>query len=552
MMREPMSWDTLLCAKRQSSSVKKQGDDRNEFQRDYHRIVGSASFRRLQDKTQVFPLDNSDFIRTRLTHSIEVSSFAKSLGQSCFLELLENERGKEGSQRRSNIPNHEQMVEICNILECAGLLHDIGNPPFGHFGEYSIRNWFSAHLKDYSFHGEKLSDVLTEQMKGDLLHFEGNAQALRLLTKLHYLVDENGMHLTYALLNTIIKYPVDSIHINKDSGNIKDKKMGYYYAESELFRDITESTGAVDCRYPLVYLLEAADDIAYSTADVEDGVKKGYVTFEDLVDALNQDKYKAILSGADEQERYEELTGKLRENYKRAVGQGVSNAKVNAVQNWIVSVAQNELLKAARIGFVTNYDDIMAGTYKKELLSEYPVGKALISALKDLAFKKVFQHKDIAKIELSASTMIDFYLNHFVPAVIKYDADEWWDGDQIRKRGDNPDPCLFLDDVEKRYVKLISDNYIRAYQYAARRIDDRNELKQKETPEKTMKKQDINDNGEQGKRGNSQEKLCYERESQVNPEVEKLYLRLLLATDYICGMTDSYARDLYRQLNGIA
>ena len=119
--------------------------------------------------------------------------------------------------------------KICSILECAGLIHDIGNPPFGHFGEDYVRSWFEKNLSVLELGGEKLDKLLEPQMREDLYHFEGNAQALRLLTKLHYLVDENGMNLTYGLLNTIIKYPVPSTGINKKSGNIKDKKMGYYY-----------------------------------------------------------------------------------------------------------------------------------------------------------------------------------------------------------------------------------------------------------------------------------------------------------------------------------
>lgn len=279
-----MEWKNLLCEKRQSSSKGSNKNDlRNEFQKDYHRIICSASFRRLQDKTQVFPLDNSDFVRTRLTHSLEVASFAKSLGQTAFQYLIDNNKDDELTP--------EIKEKVCSILECAGLLHDIGNPPFGHFGEDSIRNWFKTNLSKIEYKGTSVENNLNEQMKNDLYHFEGNAQALRLLTKLHYLVDENGMHLTYALLNTLIKYPVSSCEINKKSGNIKDKKMGYYFAEQELFEDITESTGAINCRYPLTYLLEAADDIAYHTADIEDAVKKGFISYSQLLEELKSEKY---------------------------------------------------------------------------------------------------------------------------------------------------------------------------------------------------------------------------------------------------------------------
>lgn len=272
-----MNWKQLLCEKRRRSysTTSVSTDPRNEFQRDYHRIIGSASFRRLQDKTQVFPLDRGDFVRTRLTHSLEVSSFAKSLGQMIFRNILQYGRDKDLTA--------DDIEKICSVLECAGLIHDIGNPPFGHFGEDYVRDWFGKNLHRLEFRGKRIDEILSEQMLCDLYHFEGNAQALRLLTKLHFLVDGNGMNLTYTLLNTIIKYPVPSTGINKKSGNIKDKKMGYYYADKDIFEDIVNSTGAVNCRHPLAFILEAADDIAYKTADIEDAVKKGFVRYDQLI-----------------------------------------------------------------------------------------------------------------------------------------------------------------------------------------------------------------------------------------------------------------------------
>ena len=227
---ESMKWEQLLSSKRnrEFGGRSKAADLRSEFEKDYHRIIGSASFRRLQDKTQVFPLDKSDFIRTRLTHSLEVSSFGKSLGQNIGESILAYQKDSDFTPKMKE--------EICNILQCAGLIHDIGNPPFGHFGETVIRDWFRRNLPALLFRGECIDQVLEKQMCQDFYHFEGNAQALRLVSKLHYLVDEHGMNLTYALLGTIVKYPVSSLKIDKTTGNIKDKKLGYYYADQELMR----------------------------------------------------------------------------------------------------------------------------------------------------------------------------------------------------------------------------------------------------------------------------------------------------------------------------
>ena len=473
-----MEWKQLLCEKRQSASKSVNKTDlRNEFQKDYHRIICSASFRRLQDKTQVFPLDNSDFVRTRLTHSLEVASFAKSLGQTAFQYLIDNNRDEELTP--------EIKEKVCSILECAGLLHDIGNPPFGHFGEDSIRNWFRNNLSKIEFKGTSVEDYLNEQMKNDLYHFEGNAQALRLLTKLHYLVDENGMHLTYALLNTLIKYPVSSCGINKHSGNIKDKKMGYYFAEQELFEDITESTGAVNCRYPLTFLLEAADDIAYRTADIEDAVKKGFLNYSQLLEELRSEVY--IKKCADEQEMqsYNNAVDMLEMKYAKAKENDIPNPELNAVQNWIIYV-QGQLLYCASYGFTKNYQSIMNGSFSTEVINASR-GKALSDALGSIVCDYVFKSCEIYKTEIAAGNIINFLLDKFVPAAVIYDTDNE------------------LSPMDKRIIHLISDNY----------------------------------------------RQIYKIYSDGKDENEKLYLRLLLVTDYICGMTDSFAKRLYQELNGI-
>lgn len=473
-----MNWKELLCEKRRRSysTSAVSADPRNEFQKDYHRIIGSASFRRLQDKTQVFPLDRGDFVRTRLTHSLEVSSFAKSLGQMIFRNILQYKKDSELQE--------SDIEKICSILECAGLVHDIGNPPFGHFGEDYVRDWFRRNLPKMEFDGKKLDELLTPQMMGDLCNFEGNAQALRLLTKLHFLVDGNGMNLTYPLLNTIIKYPVPSTGINKKSGNIKDKKMGYYYADREIFEDIVNSTGAVDCRHPLAFILEAADDIAYKTADTEDAVKKGFISYSQLLYEL-KNTYMDKCADEGEHEEYRRAVEKLESYYAQALENGLSSPEQNAVQRWIIYV-QGVLLRCAAYGFTSNYSAIMEGTFPKEIIA-VSHGSALAYALGDMAYRFVFKSKEIYKLEVAAGKIYEFLLDKFTRAAVLYDTE------------------LESSAIEQRVMRLISENYIRAYKVSA-----------------------------EGK-----------------SEAEKLYLRLMLVTDYICGMTDGYARKLYRELSGI-
>lgn len=473
-----MKWSKLLCSQRARGTNRINPDDlRSEFQKDYHRIIGSASFRRLQDKTQVFPLDKSDFIRTRLTHSLEVSSFAKSLGQTVF----------EGVIRRGVDSEVTAKVkeDICSILECAGLIHDIGNPPFGHFGEDAIRTWFRENLSKLNYNDKPVTALLTEQMQQDFYCFEGNAQALRLLSKLHYLVDANGMNLTFALLNTIIKYPVPSTDIDKKSGDIRSKKMGYFYAEDELFKRITQNTGAENRRYPLTFILEAADDIAYKTADIEDACKKGIIGLDTLYDELKSERYISLCKNMEERSFYVDTVERLIHYQNRAKEHNISSPGANAIQNWVVYV-QLLLLNSAAESFIENYNKIMQGTFKNELLncsSVYP----LAFALSDIAYRFVFRSKPIQKLEIGEGTMLDFLMDKFVPAAVEYN------------------PCTHDNSINCKLMAMVSENY----------------------------------------------KYIYGVYSRDKSDEYKLYLRLMLITDYICGMTDSYAKNLYLELNGI-
>lgn len=467
-----MDWKTLLCDDRIRSFKKTSGNDlRTEYEKDYHRIIGSASFRRLQDKTQVFPLDRSDFIRTRLTHSLEVSSLARSLGQNTANSIL-TQIADSGF-----LPEYKEPV--CDILQCAGLIHDIGNPPFGHFGETAIQDWFREHLSRLTLRGVPLQELLSEQMQQDFYHFEGNAQAFRVVTKLHFLVDEHGMNLTKALLSTIIKYPVSSLGQDKKSGDIRTKKIGYFLGDQANFTDVREATGAYDRRHPLTFLLEAADDIAYRTADMEDAVKKGCISYERLLEELLQFQ-------PDRQTgQYRRIVSWLEEKYTKAVDKKYSRPDQNAVQNWIVS-AQGQMISGVTGSFTKNYREIMAGEYTEDLFLGTEV-ELLMEALGDIAYRYAFSTTPILKLEIAAKSIFDFLLERFVDAAVPYDTE------------------LPMSQVQKKMIDLISDNYKKTYE------------------------------------------IC----SHGKTEEERLYLRLLLVTDYLCGMTDSYAKDLYQELNGI-
>lgn len=477
-----------MCPERIRSVTRSaaSSDLRTEFEKDYQRIISSASFRRLQDKTQVFPLDKSDFIRTRLTHSLEVANFARSIGLMIGKRIISEGKDPDFTERTRE--------DICAVLECAGLLHDIGNPPFGHFGEDAIRDWFRRNLSDMDYYDGKLIDALNEQQIKDFTFFEGNTQALRVVTKLHFMVDEHGMNLTKALLATIMKYPGSSLEIGYDKNDpdrdIARKKMGYFYADRDVFTDVQSSCGTNGRRHPLAFALEAADDIAYLTADIEDAVKKRLVNFDILKKALED----AIAKAAERKSREDVLqaTGKALSSldyyYQKAITQQYEDPQVYAVQNWVVRI-QGMLLTSAVDSFVTHYDDIMNGLYKKELLADTPT-ELITDVLGSVALKYAFLSEPILKLEVAADAIFDFLLTSFVRALRYYDTPDWKEKATA---------------VDTKLVGLISSSYKQIYRIHAGKADDN----------------------------------------------EKLYLRLILATDYVSGMTDSYARRLYRELRGI-
>ena len=511
-----------MCADRPRGNVRKKGgsDLRTEFERDYHRIISSASFRRLQDKTQVFPLEQNDFIRTRLTHSLEVASFARSIGQNLGNKIISEKLDPDFTQ--------QMKEDIGSVLECAGLLHDIGNPPFGHFGESAIQDWFKENLPKMEYNGVPLTEFLTEQMVQDFYHFEGNTQALRVVTKLHFMVDDNGMNLTKALLATIMKYPGSSLDIadKKTNKNIARKKMGYFYADRETFHMVQEACGTNGARHPLCFALEAADDIAYRTADIEDAIKKKCLSFHTLIgelraacDAekiedfiadsmadcvkknavnitLKTETYEAETlkgktqgnEGSKKISTFENLIDKLENYYARALEMEYESPELYAVQNWIVRV-QGVMLTCATDSFVKHYDEIMAGTYEKELLADTE-GEALMNALGDIAYRHAFISEPILKLEVAANAIFSYLLGGLTKALLYYDTDAW-DAKSTA--------------VDQKMVGLISSSFMRTYKIY----------------------------------------------SEGRPENEKLYLRFLLATDYVSGMTDSYAKRLYQELRGI-
>lgn len=272
-----MQWSRLLSAQR----LGHQGAEpvtpaRNPFQKDWDRVVFCSAFRRLQDKTQVHSLPESDYVRNRLTHSLEVTSVGRSLGAQVGQTIL----GRHGLDKGGDLGGIG-AAEFGHIVAAASLGHDIGNPPFGHFGEATIQHWFRAGP------GAALIAGLSEAEQRDFLFFEGNAQGFRVMTRLQNWRDAGGLRLTCATLATFMKYPFGS-----RAADPQKKKFGHFVAETAYFDEVARNVGLHPlgqdrfARHPLTYLVEAADDICYSVVDIEDGFKLGRITFTEAEDRL--------------------------------------------------------------------------------------------------------------------------------------------------------------------------------------------------------------------------------------------------------------------------
>ena len=520
-MEMKMNWPDLLSNKRLGNEIvaNKHFEKKypfSEFERDYRRIISSASFRRLQDKTQVFPLDQSDFVRTRLTHSYEVAALAKTLGVMLPIALAKAEIKDAGTldiseKERIERAYKEELKDVPDILACAGLLHDIGNPPFGHFGEEIIKKWFSCNLKKFSIknEGQDQECAIDNELRNihfqDLVHFDGNAQALRVLTKLHFQDSDNGLNLTSAVLNTMIKYPTASDEVKKESTEgytLTNKKMGYNQEELEIFETITDNTGARKKRHPLAFLLEAADDIAYKTADIEDGYKKGLYTLDELLEYADHCILEAKNKGASigfTRTLFNELKCLREEVRSNKYRKQINNPDLYAIQNW-VPYAQEWLLYCAAYGFETHYASIMAGTYYDDLFHGTN-HQETVKIIDKIMRKFIFPNRNIVKLELAANEILSNLLDKFVSAALYHDK-EYSSAHYVEIQ------------AYRRLYGLISENHRETYKLAL----------------------------EDFKTGHTD---C------VKIREYDIYLRLLLVVDYISGMTDSYAKSLYQELNGI-
>ena len=386
-----MKWQQLISNKRfgQEKRHALRHDDRSEFKRDSDRLIYSAPFRRLQNKTQVFPLPGSVFVHNRLTHSLEVSSLGKSLGDDVAKRLIEKRPELRGTL----------FEEIGTIVQTAGLAHDLGNPPFGHSGEKAIQTFFTEG------EGQALKGRVSDRFWNDITHFEGNANAFRLLTHRFNGRREGGFVMTYSTLASIVKYPLASSLAGEHG------KFGFFTSEEADYQRIADELGILRkssegeplrfARHPLVYLMEAADDICYEIMDLEDSHKLKIISYEETRELL--------LSFFDEKTRTHIL--------ERIEEEGVTdeNEQVVYLRACVVGALESECVKA----FVEHEEEILEGTFEGSLIkhiSDLP--RQAYKHCQEVSKKKIYQSKLVLDVELSGYKIMETLMQNLIEAAV--------------------------------------------------------------------------------------------------------------------------------------
>jgi len=386
-----MKWDKLLSPARfgkDNPEITEPDLFRSEFQRDYDRIIFSSPFRRLQNKTQVFPLPGSVFVHNRLTHSLEVASVGRSLGNRVASDLIKKN------------PNQLLLSEIGSIVATASLVHDMGNPPFGHAGEKAISDFFVNGA------GAEFKNPVSHAQWTDLNHFDGNANALRLLTHTFNGRRKGGFVLTYATLASMVKYPFSSLE------RTKKNKYGFFDTEKGIFSEIANKTGLIPdlkgvgsyFRHPLVYLVEAADDISYQIMDIEDAHKLGILSTERTTDLLmsffDPSTERAFI------EKKNQIYGEVTDR----------NEQIAFLRASVI----NHLVHQVAILFIDNEELLLRGSFPGTL-ADGLVGasKQALSDCSTVALNEIYNHRSVIEVEITGYNVLNTLLTEFMGAVFQ-------------------------------------------------------------------------------------------------------------------------------------
>ncbi len=420
-----MEWTKLISNKRlgQEHRHTERHDDRTEFKRDYDRLIFSAPFRRLQNKTQVFPLPGSIFVHNRLTHSLEVASVGMSLGNDVAQRLI--------SERHPELKG-TLFEQIGQIVSTACLAHDLGNPPFGHSGEKAIQTFFTEG------EGLQLKPLVSATFWDDITHFEGNANAFRLLTHQFKGRRAGGFVMTYSTLASIVKYPYAS------SAAGKKGKFGFFQSEQNYYKRIADEMGIKQlsgageplhyARHPLVFLVEAADDICYEIMDIEDAHKLKIISYEEteqrLLDFFDNDTQEKIRQRISSEELQD------------------PNEKIVYLRACVIGKLENECVNA----FVENEESILNGTFPGSLIDHiHPVQRGAYQRCAELSERCIYHSRPVLDVELSGYKIMGTLLKQMTDAVVH--PERYYSQQLIRRVSSQYD--IQADDLEVRIMAVI-------------------------------------------------------------------------------------------------
>lgn len=424
---------------------------RTDFQRDFDRIIFSSAFRRLQNKTQVFPLPGSVFVHNRLTHSLEVSSVGRSLG-SVIGEFIHDQFKSDLTEDAKSFYLHN----LGNVIAAACLCHDVGNPAFGHSGEDAIASYFDRNEND-------LKPKFNEKEWADLVNFEGNANAIRVLAQQQQGKDAGGTQLTFATLASIAKYPCEAIA--RDKKVLHRKKFGFFQNEKDIFLEIAKGTNLISereepyifKRHPFVWLVEAADDICYNIIDMEDAHRLGIVSTADCKNLF----FELVKSETDDVKRVEQKLNSI----------GNENEQISYLRAKVINALINKSVQF----YKTHFNTILEGNLDKALLDIYKSENTTLQDIESFSIEKIYNHRAVVEIENAGYNVMYELLDHFIPSILK--------------------PADTRKSYDKKALKLLPKQFF------------------------------------------------YEDGTD--------YQKVLGVIDYVSGMTDNYATDLYRKIKGI-
>lgn len=450
-----MQFDSIYTEKRVGSDKIPSGP-RSGFQRDFDRLIFSSAFRRLQNKTQVFPLPGTAFVHNRLTHSLEVASVGRSLGK------IIGEKISDGYKDREDV--HEfYRYELANVIAAGCLAHDIGNPAFGHSGEKAISAYFIENACA-GIEGKGLQSFFSEREWKDLTTFEGNANAVRVLTHSFRGRFRGGFGLTYTTIASILKYPCESTATNKQYKH--RKKYGFFQSEKETVQRIARELQMIEeqdeplvfRRHPFVYLVEAADDICYNIVDMEDAQRLGILRKEEVEEAFME--VIRCISGPDADSTY---------NYYKTIED--TNEAIAFLRARIINLLVNESSSV----FLDNREKILSGSFNDTLVEHIQNSYGALRTVQDISVKRIYGHDTVIQIEIAGYSVMSELLHLFIPALLK----------------EKPSH------KEQKVLKLLP------YQFTEYQL------------------------------------------------TSSYYEKVLSALDYLSGMTDEYATEIYRRLKGI-